>query len=67
MQKILGETVRRPAMLDQATAKELRECSSDEDSFQVVSGDTMGTDCFYEGTHVRLLFMTSRNVTGPAA
>ena len=50
LQKILRKTVRRPAVLDQSTADELCQCSSDEDKFQVVSGDTMGTDCFYEGT-----------------
>lgn len=49
LQQILGQIVKRPAILDQELAKELVNCSRSEDDFKVVDGNTMCTLDFYEG------------------
>ncbi|XP_017092691.2 uridine phosphorylase 1 [Drosophila bipectinata] len=47
---ILGKRVVRPAQFPESVIKDvLAYGSSADDGFQTISGNTMGTDCFYEG------------------
>ncbi|XP_068156613.1 uridine phosphorylase 1 isoform X2 [Drosophila tropicalis] len=47
---ILGERVVRPAKFPQNVIKDiLAYGASGDDDFQIISGNTMSTDCFYEG------------------
>ncbi|KAL5282624.1 UPP1.2 family protein [Megaselia abdita] len=45
---ILGKRVPREAVFDEETIKQLIACKSEEDSFDIVNGGTMGTNDFYE-------------------
>ena len=49
-QAILGRIVSRPSILDKELVQELVGASRPADNFQVVSGTTMCTQDFYEGT-----------------
>lgn len=51
---ILGEKIRRPAILDKDLAEEILSLVEPEDDFQVVLGKTMCTDDFYEGHHFKI-------------
>ncbi|CAD6994306.1 uridine phosphorylase 1 isoform X1 [Ceratitis capitata] len=51
---ILGERVSRPAYFDERLRKDLLDAATspdggEENAFSVIEGNTMGTDCFYEG------------------
>ncbi|KAH8242611.1 hypothetical protein KR032_000525 [Drosophila birchii] len=47
---ILGQRVVRPAKFSEEVIKDIMAYGVDaKDGFQTVSGNTMGTDCFYEG------------------
>lgn len=45
---ILGKRVPRQAIFDEETINELICCKSNEDTFEIISGGTMGTNDFYE-------------------
>lgn len=49
-QIILGKTVERSTELDQGLAEELLQCSKELNQFQTVTGNTICTMDFYEGT-----------------
>ncbi|XP_067629038.1 uridine phosphorylase 1 isoform X2 [Eurosta solidaginis] len=46
---ILGERVARPAIFDERLRKKLLACAECLNGWDVIEGNTMGTDCFYEG------------------
>ncbi|XP_017474028.1 PREDICTED: uridine phosphorylase 1-like [Rhagoletis zephyria] len=51
---ILGERVARPAYFDERLRNDLLTCAeaadaTAESSWNIIEGNTMGTDCFYEG------------------
>ncbi|XP_017143442.1 uridine phosphorylase 1 isoform X2 [Drosophila miranda] len=47
---ILGERVVRPAQFPESVIKEILAYGARaDDGFQIISANTMGTDCFYEG------------------
>ncbi|BFF92065.1 uridine phosphorylase 1 [Drosophila madeirensis] len=47
---ILGERVVRPAQFPESVIKDILAYGGrPDDGFQIISGNTMGTDCFYEG------------------
>ncbi|XP_017052692.1 uridine phosphorylase 1 [Drosophila ficusphila] len=47
---ILGKRVVRPAKFSEEVIKEIMAYGADpNDKFQIISANTMGTDCFYEG------------------
>ncbi|XP_022215997.2 uridine phosphorylase 1-like [Drosophila obscura] len=47
---ILGERVVRPAQFTESVIKDILAYGArTDDGFQIISGNTMGTDCFYEG------------------
>ncbi|XP_023304273.2 uridine phosphorylase 1 [Lucilia cuprina] len=46
---ILGQRIVRPANFDPTLAQELLECSKGSFDYNVVLGNTMGAECFYEG------------------
>ena len=49
-QSILGKLVQRPAQLDETVAADLLALARPEDPYSVVTGRTMCTYDFYEGT-----------------
>ncbi|XP_037956682.1 uridine phosphorylase 1-like isoform X2 [Teleopsis dalmanni] len=46
---ILGECVRRPANFNPIVFNELLKCKERDDRFGICLGNTMSTNCFYEG------------------
>ncbi|XP_065366544.1 uridine phosphorylase 1 [Calliphora vicina] len=46
---ILGKRVVRPANFDSCLAQDLLHCSNGSFNYNVVLGNTMGAECFYEG------------------
>ncbi|XP_058985604.1 uridine phosphorylase 1 isoform X2 [Musca domestica] len=46
---ILGKKVLRPAIFDEQVAKDLMTCSSYQRDYEIVWGNTMAAECFYEG------------------
>jgi uridine phosphorylase len=52
-QAILGKIVKRPALLNKKLIRELKALASPEDPYNIVTGKTMCTNDFYEGTYSR--------------
>lgn len=50
LQTVLGKTIQRPAKLDKRLARELKALADPEDPYDTVTGKTMCTYDFYEGS-----------------
>ncbi|XP_037946724.1 uridine phosphorylase 1 [Teleopsis dalmanni] len=46
---VLGENIVRPAYFDSSVNSKIIKCHESTDNFELVIGNTLGTDCFYEG------------------